>query len=57
MEQQGGPIPKQRKKIRHFDEPGDARFLTFSCYRRMPVLNKDRLKIDRTLFTLVEDLD
>jgi putative transposase len=32
----------RRKKVQHFDEPGDAHFLTFSCYRRMALLSKDR---------------
>ena len=27
-----------RKKVEHFDQPGDAHFLTFSCYRRLPLL-------------------
>lgn len=31
-----------RKKVRHYDEPGHAHFLTFSCYQRMPLLSKDR---------------
>jgi putative transposase len=33
-----------RKKIRHFDLPGDAHFLTFSCYKRLPMLSKDRTR-------------
>jgi putative transposase len=33
---------QHRKKVRHFDEPGHAHFLTFSCYHRMPLLSKDR---------------
>ena len=33
---------EHRKKVRHYDEPGHAHFLTFSCYRRMPLLSKDR---------------
>jgi putative transposase len=32
----------RRKKVRHFDEPGHAHFLAFSCYRRLPLLSKDR---------------
>ena len=27
-----------RKQVRHFHEPGDFHELTFSCYRRMPLL-------------------
>jgi putative transposase len=34
-----------RKKVRHFDLPGDAHYLTFSCYRGMPLLSKDRTRI------------
>ncbi len=31
-----------RKKLKRYDEPGHARFLTFSCYRQLPLLSKDR---------------
>src|SRR2546423_15624503 len=31
-----------RKRVRHFDLPGDAHFLTFSCFRRLPLLSKNR---------------
>ncbi len=30
-----------RKKVKHYDD-GEPHFLTFSCYRRMPLLSKDR---------------
>ena len=30
-----------RKRIKHYDNPGDVRELTFSCYRRMPLLTND----------------
>ena len=30
-----------RKQIRHYHEPGDLHELTFSCYRRMPLLTND----------------
>lgn len=33
-----------RRKVRHFDEDGDAHFLTFSCYQRLPLLGKDRTR-------------
>jgi putative transposase len=33
---------KRRKRVRHYDEPGHAHFLTFSCYRRLPLLGKER---------------
>jgi putative transposase len=32
METKTGLLCKRRKKVQHFDEPGDAHFLTFSCY-------------------------
>jgi putative transposase len=31
-------------KLRHYDDWGTARFVTFSCYRRLPVLRDDRAK-------------
>jgi putative transposase len=31
-----------RKRRQTFNEPRHAHFLTFSCYRRLPVLSKDR---------------
>ena len=31
-----------QKRRRHYDEPGHARELTFSCYRRFQFLNRDR---------------
>jgi putative transposase len=33
-----------RKRVRHFDLPGDAHFLTFSCFHRLPLLSKDRTR-------------
>ncbi len=30
-----------RKRVRHYHEPGDCHELTFSCYRRMPLLTND----------------
>jgi len=36
--------PKARKNVRHFDEPGHAHFLTFSCYHRLALLGKDRTR-------------
>jgi len=30
-----------RKQVRHYHEPGDFHELTFSCYRRMPLLTND----------------
>jgi len=34
-------IGPHRKRIKHFDEPGHVHELTFSCYRRMPLLTDD----------------
>ena len=31
-----------RKRVRHYDEPGHFHELTFSCYRRMPLLSNNR---------------
>jgi putative transposase len=42
MKKPDGATDRRQKKVRHFDEPGHAHFLTFSCYRRMPLLSKDR---------------
>jgi putative transposase len=32
---------RHRKRIRHFHEPGDIHELTFSCYRRLPLLTNN----------------
>jgi len=29
---------------RRIDKPGDVRYLTFSCYRRLPLFSNDRIK-------------
>ena len=34
-----------RKKIKHYDVPGHAHYLTFSCYRGLPLLSKDRTRV------------
>lgn len=34
-----------RKTVKHYNEPGDAHFLTFSCYRRLPLLSYDRTRL------------
>ena len=31
-----------RKRCRRFNTPGEAHFLTFSCYRGLPLLSRDR---------------
>ena len=36
---------RHRKQVKHFDLPGHAHFLTFSCYRRMQLLSKDRTRL------------
>lgn len=46
------PANNLRKKVRHYDEPNHAHFLTFSCYRRWPLLSKDR-----TRWMLVESIE
>ena len=33
-----------RRKLRRVNEPGQARFLTFSCYRRLPLLNNNSIR-------------
>ncbi len=37
--------PPHRKKVKHYDIPGDAHLLTFSCYRRYQLLSKDRSRL------------
>ena len=32
---------RHRKTVRHYDEPGHVHELTFSCYRRLPLLTND----------------
>ena len=34
-----------RKRLKRLDEPGDARFLTFSCFSRRPFLSRDRSRL------------
>src|SRR5262249_4899113 len=34
--------PMARKRCRRYDDPGHAHELTFSCYRRLPLLSRDR---------------
>jgi putative transposase len=38
------PPDGRRKTLRHFEVPGHAHFLTFSCYQRLPLLSKDRTR-------------
>jgi putative transposase len=30
-----------RKRLQHFNEPGHLHFMTFSCYRRLPLLTNE----------------
>ena len=39
-------------RLRHYDDLGTARFVTFSCYRRLPSLNNPQAKN-----ILIEELD
>jgi putative transposase len=41
------------KNMQRFDEPGTARFITFSCYRRLRLFDNDRIK-DRFVERFVE---
>ncbi|ADB15740.1 protein of unknown function DUF1568 [Pirellula staleyi DSM 6068] len=34
-----------RKQVKRYDIPGDVRFLTFSCFQRLPLLSRDRTRI------------
>ncbi len=34
-----------RKKATHYDLPGNAHYLTFSCYHGLPLLSKDRARL------------
>ena len=34
-----------RKTVQHFNLPGHAHLLTFSCYRRMPLLTRDTWRV------------
>src|SRR6185369_2039841 len=37
------PPDPHRKRVRHFNEPGHYHELTFSCFRRLPLLTHDPL--------------
>jgi putative transposase len=36
---------KKYRRVKHYDEPGDAHFLTFSCYHGLPLLNRERTRL------------
>jgi len=38
------PGPPVRKTLQHYDEPGHAHALTFSCSQRLPLLSRDRTR-------------
>ena len=38
------PIP-HRKRVRHYNQPGDIHELTFSCFHQKPLLAEDRWKV------------
>ena len=35
---------QKRKTVQHFNDPGHAHFLTFSCYRQFPLLSRERTR-------------
>ena len=35
---------QKRKTVQHFNDPGHAHFLTFSCYRYFPLLSRERTR-------------
>lgn len=42
----------QRKQCRRYNDPGHAHELTFSCYRRLPMLGRDRTRL-----WLIQEID
>jgi REP element-mobilizing transposase RayT len=48
----------QRKRVKHYHEPGDIHELTFSCYRRLPLLTNNawRTGLSRTIDKACEEL-
>ncbi|MCK4485937.1 MAG: transposase [Desulfobacterales bacterium] len=37
-------MKQHRKTIHHFNDPGHAHFLTFSCYQQLPLLSRERTR-------------
>lgn len=37
-------MPAHRKELHRYEKPGDARYLTFSCYARLPLFHNDAIK-------------
>ena len=48
-----------RKLVKHYHEPGDLHELTFSCYKRQPLLTNDawRQQLARCIDAAGEELD
>ena len=36
---------RHRRRLKHYDDEGHAHFFTFSCWKRMPLLSKDRSRL------------
>ena len=39
------PVSAHRKRVTHFNEPGHYHELTFSCFRRLPLLIDDAYRV------------
>ena len=52
-------LEPHRKRIRHFHEPGDIHELTFSCYRRLPLLTNNawRAALSKSIDEACQSLD
>jgi putative transposase len=37
-------MPHQQRTIQHYNDPGHVHFLTFSCYQKLPLLNRNRTR-------------
>lgn len=51
---------RHRKQIRHYHQPGDMHELTFSCYRRLPLLSNDDLwqvELSRSINAAAKETD
>jgi putative transposase len=51
-------LQPHRKQVRHFHEPGDVHELTFSCYRRIPILTNNawRAKLSECIDNACDEL-
>src|SRR5262245_33144976 len=54
-----GTSGPHRKRIRHYHEPGDIHELTFSCYRRRPLLSNNpwHAKLSKCIDAACADLE